>query len=176
MYNNSIDCFMKKGIIFTVVLTAICLLSCNQSQKVAESVPQDTIQFLGRWIVNNDSVYEQIAAIAENDSMLSYGDHVLKIGEVKWGVNVHGPKLHIYLLTSVPPEAPEMQQVVQYLIDIYGVPWDNVMGKLYNIEEDNYECWDLVWPSCHDSIAINQGSAHLRGLKSDEGGTVLFLD
>ena len=175
MYNNSIDCFMKKGIIFTVLLTAICLLSCNQSQKVAESIPQDTIQFLGRPIVDNDSIYEQIAAIAENDSMLSYSDHVLKIGEVGWGINVGGPRLHISLLTSVHPEAPEMQQVVQYLIGIYGEPWDNVLGKIYTIEDD-YEYWDLVWPAYIDSTAVCKGSAHLRGLKSDEGGTVLFLD
>ena len=165
---------MKKGFIITFLLTAICLLSCNHKQKVAEGIPQDTIQFLGRLIVDNDSVYEQIAAIAENDSMLSYSDHVLKIGEVGWGINIGGPRLHISLLTSVQPEAPEMQQVVQYLIGIYGEPWDNVLGKIYTIEDD-YECWDLVWPSCHDSTAINQGSAHLRGLKSDEGGTVLFF-
>ena len=163
------------GIVLALIGTSF-LLSCNQSQKVAESISQDTIPFLGRLIVDNDSVYEQIAAIAENDSMLSYCDSVLKIGEVGWWINIGGPRLHISLLTSVQPEAPEMKPVVQYLIGIYGEPWDNVMGKLYNIEEDNYECWDLVWPSCHDSIAINQGSAHLRGLKGDEGGTVLFLD
>ena len=157
---------MKKGFILTFLLTAICLLSCNQSQKVAESVPQDTIQFLGRWIVDNDSIYEQIAAIAENDSMLSYRDNVLEIGEVGWGINIGGPRLHISLLTSVQPEAPEMQQVVQYLIGIYGEPFDNCEG------DDEYI--DLIWPAYNDSTTINKGSARLRRIKGEEGGTVLF--
>lgn len=166
------------GIVLALIGTSF-LLSCNQSQKVAESISQDTIPFLGRLIVDNDSVYEQIAAIAENDSMLSYCDSVLKIGEVGWGINIGGPRLHISLLTSVQPEAPEMKPVVQYLIGIYGEPWDNVMGELYKIDDDNFDCSDLVWPAYYDSTAIDQGSAHLRRVKtddeSDEGGSVLFF-
>ena len=166
---------IRKEFVYTILLTAVCLLSCNQNQKVTESIPQDTISFLGSSIVDNDSVYEQIAAIAENDSMLSYRDSVLRIGEVGWGINVHGPRLHIYLMTSVQPEAPEMKQVIQYLIGIYGNPWDNVRGELYKIDEDDFDCSDLVWNAYNDSTAVYKGSAHLRRIHGDEGGTVLFL-
>jgi hypothetical protein len=153
--------------VICILFTAFCLIGCeNKTSKICNNTSQDTILFLERPIVDNDSIYEQIAAIADEDEMLSYSDSVLKIGEVGWGINVGGPRLHITLLTSVQPEAPEMKQVVQYLIGIYGEPFDNCEG------DDEYI--DLIWPAYNDSTTINKGSARLRRIKGEEGGTVLF--
>ena len=52
------------------------------------SMPKDTIQsFLGKQLLLNDSVYEQISFIASQDKMLSYKDSILQIGDVRWRVN-----------------------------------------------------------------------------------------
>lgn len=158
---------MKKLIMISILLTGICLMGCeNKRSQVVEKNIKDTIFFLGRPIVDNDSVYEQISAIADEDEMLSYSDSVLQIGDVRWGINVRGPKLHISLLTSVQPNTPEMKQVVQYLIGIYGEPFDNCEG------DDEYI--DLIWPAYNDSTTINQCSARLRRIKGEQGGTVFF--
>ena len=150
-----------------MLLTAIFLVGCeNKNFQVSDNTPKDTILFLGRTIVDNDSVFQQISAIADEDEMLSYSDSILQIGDVRWGINVRGPKLHISLFTSVQPNTLEMKQVVQYLIGIYGEPFDNCEG------DDEYI--DLIWPAYNDSTTINKGSARLRRIKGEEGGTVLF--
>lgn len=153
--------------VICILLTAFCLIGCeNKTSQVSNNTSQDTILFLGRTIVDNDSVFQQISAIADEDEMLSYSDSILQIGDVRWGINVRGPKLHISLFTSVQPNTLEMKQVVQYLIGIYGEPFDNCEG------DDEYI--DLIWPAYNDSTTINKGSARLRRIKGEEGGTVLF--
>lgn len=161
--------------VICILLTAFCLIGCeNKTSQVSNNTSQDTILFLERPIVDNDSIYEQIAAIADEDEMLSYSDSVLKIGEVGWGINIGGPRLHITLLTSVQPEAPEMRPVVQYLIGIYGEPWDNVFNEPFDSNKVDYGDLDLVWPAYIDSTIVHQGSARLRRIKGEKGGTVLF--
>ena len=56
----------------------------EKEMQIIERDPEyDTLSsFLGKSIVLNNSVYDQIAAIAREDKMLSYGDSVLRIGKV----------------------------------------------------------------------------------------------
>lgn len=125
----------------------------------------DTISsFLGKPIVINDKIYEQISAIAAQDKMLSYSDSIIQIGNVRWCINLMSDG--IVLLTSVQPDDPKMKQVVKYLIGIYGKPY----------EEDGY---DIKWSSSDDPVDIfRPGSTlvRLRCVHSDEGGTFLFFD
>ena len=134
------------------------------NRKSNDVVAQDTISsFLGKPIVINDKIYEQISAIAVQDKMLSYSDSIIQIGDVKWCVNLMSN--NIVLMTSVQPDDPKMKQVVKYLTGIYGKPY----------EEDDY---DIKWSSSDNSSDIfRPGSTlvHLRRVHSEEGGTFLYF-
>lgn len=129
-------------------------------------IPQDTIQsFLGRPVVINNSICEQIDAIAAQDPILTYGDSILSIADVKWRINLM-PKT-IALMTSVQPDNPNMKKVVKYLNSIYGKPYDG---------EDEYS---IKWSSSPDSNNIFNGHCtlvHLRRAHSEEGGTFLLFN
>ena len=135
-------------------------------RKSNDVVAQDTISsFLGKPIVINDKIYEQISAIAAQDKMLSYSDSIIQIGNVRWRVNLK-PN-NIVLMTSVQPDNPKMKQVVKYLNSIYGKPYED--------EEDGY---DIKWSSSDDPLNIfRPGSTlvHLRRVYLEEGGTFLFF-
>ena len=134
------------------------------NRKSNDVVAQDTISsFLGKPIVINDKIYEQISAIAAQDKMLSYSDSIIQIGDVRWRINLMSDG--IVLLTSVQPDDPKMKQVVKYLTGIYGKPY----------EEDDY---DIKWSSSDNpSDIFRPGSTliHLRRVHSEEGGTILFF-
>ena len=127
---------------------------------------QGTIHsFLGKPIVDNGMIYEQIAAIAAQEEMLSYSDSILQIGEVRWRVNLDLPR--IVLFTSTQPNDPEMEQVVKYLNRIYGKPYDG---------EDAFS---IKWSSSGDSLNIFKAGStlvHLRRVNSEEGGTFLMFN
>ena len=114
------------------------------------------ISFLGKPIVMNDMICEQISAIADQDTMLSYKDSILQIGDVSWRVNIDLP--YVVLLTSVQPDDPKMKQVVKYLTGIYGKPYDE--------EEDGFS---IKWSSPGSTMV------HLRRVHTEEGGTFLFF-
>ena len=79
------------------------LLIYKKSAPYANNIPQDAIQsFLGRPVVINDSVCEQIGAIATQDEIHSCEDSIVTIAGVKW----------------------RMKEVVKYLNGIYGNPYD----------------------------------------------------
>lgn len=104
---------------FICVLVMIC--SCHQQTKTMTYGDADTLQsFFGRQLVLNDSMLEQISAIARQDDMLSYSDSILQIGDVRWRVNIH--EQYITLFTSTEPNASQMLSVVNYLKSIYGEP------------------------------------------------------
>lgn len=135
------------------------------------SLPQDTIHsFLGKSIILNDSICEQIAAIAEQDKMLSYGDSILQIGDVRWRVNINKtrfkgvPSQSVTLMTSVQPDDPKMKLVIQYLNRIYGKPYDE--------EEDGMR---IKWSTSDNKYEAGSTLIHLRRVNSDEGGTFLFF-
>lgn len=133
--------------------------------KESEMSPNTIQSFLGKPIIINDSICEQISAIASQDEMLSYNDSILQIGNVRWRVNLDLP--NIVLFTSVQPDDPKMKQVVKYLNRIYGKP--------YQDDEDGYS---IKWSSSDDSLDIfSSGSTllHLRRVHSEEGGTFLFF-
>ena len=136
------------------------------NRKSNDVVAQDTISsFLGKPIVINDKIYEQISAIAAQDKMLSYSDSIIQIGNVRWCINLMSD--NIVLMTSVQPDEPKMKQVVKYLTGIYGKP--------YEVEEDGY---DIKWSSSDNpSDIFRPGSTlvHLRRVRSEEGGTFLFF-
>ena len=128
--------------------------------------PQDTIHsFLGKPIIDNGLIYEQIAAIAAQEELLSYSDSILQIGEIRWRVNLDLPR--IVLFTSVQPDNPKMEQVVKYLNRIYGKPYDG---------EDAFS---MKWSSSGDSLNIFEAGStlvHLRRVSSEEGGTILMFN
>ena len=133
------------------------------NRKSNDVVAQDTISsFLGKPIVTNDKIYEQISASAAQDKMLSYSDSIIQIGNVRWCINLMSD--NIVLMTSVQPDEPKMKQVVKYLTGIYGKPY-----------EDGY---DIKWSSSDNpSDIFRPGSTlvHLRRVRSEEGGTFLFF-
>ena len=133
--------------------------------KVPESSASKTIgSFMGNQIVINNSVYEQISTIAEQDKMLSYSDSIIQIGDVRWRVNLMPDG--IALMTSVQPDDPKIKQVVKYLNSIYGRPYDEY--------EDGYS---IKWSSSGDTLNIFSGTlVHLRRLHTEEGGTILFFN
>ena len=130
-------------------------------------MPQNSIQsFLGKPIIINDAVCEQISKIASQDKMLLYSDSILQIGDVRWRVNFNLP--YIVLFTSVQPDDPKMKQVIKYLSGIYGKP--------YQDDEDGYS---VKWSSTDDSLDVfKSGSTlvHLRRVHSEEGGTFLLFN
>ena len=136
------------------------------NRKSNDVVAQATISsFWGKPIVINDKIYEQISAIAAQDKMLSYSDSIIQIGNVRWCINLMSD--NIVLMTSVQPDEPKMKQVVKYLTGIYGKPYED--------EEDGY---DIKWSSSDNpSDIFRPGSTlvHLRRVRSEEGGTILFF-
>lgn len=84
------------------------LLIYKESAPYANNIPQDTIQsFLGRPVVINDSVCEQIGAIATQDEILSCEDSIVTIAGVKWRINLM--QKGVVLMTSVQPDDPKMK-------------------------------------------------------------------
>lgn len=142
------------------------LLIYKESATYSNNIPQDTIQsFLGRPVVINDSVCEQIGAIAAQDEIHSCEDSIVTIAGVKWRINLM--QKGVVLMTSVQPDDPKMKEVVKYLNGIYGNPYD---------EEDEYS---IKWSSSPDSNNIFNGHCtivHLRRVHSDEGGTFLLFN
>ena len=49
-----------------------------------------------------------------------------------------------------------------------------MLGKLYDTDAVDDDYLDLIWPAYNDSTAIDQGSACLRRIKGEQGGTVFF--
>ena len=142
------------------------LLTYKEYDSYANNIPQDTIQsFLGRPVVINNSICEQIETIATQDEMLSYEDSIVTIAGVKWRINLMSKA--IALMTSVQPDDPKMKEVVKYLNGIYGDPYDG---------EDEFS---IKWSSSPDPHNIFNGNCtlvHLRRVHSEEGGTFLLFD
>ena len=140
----------------------ICLIVMNNANEDGMNSRTSINSFLGKPIVINNSVYEQISTIAEQDKMLSYSDSIIQIGDVRWRVNLMPNS--IGLMTSVQPDDPKMNQVVKYLTSIYGKPYDG---------EDEFS---IKWSSSGDSLNKIGGTiVHLRRVHSEEGGTFLIF-
>ena len=85
-------------------------------------IMQDTIySFLGKPLIIDDSVFAHISAIADQDTILSYSNRILQIGDVRWGIKF--TPFQMVLSTSTKPDDPSMQEVIKYLSSIYGQPW-----------------------------------------------------
>ena len=115
----------------------------------------DTISFLGEALILNDSagVMRQITEIAAKDKMLSVDGRVLTVGEVGFGINVHGNG--VILISSVPIDDPQIKPVVQYLKSLYGNPTDAD-------PEVGYYWFDK--------------DIRVRRLHSEEGGTTIIFN
>ncbi len=128
----------------------------------------DTIySFLGKPLILNNKICEQISAITDLNTLLSYKDSIIQIGEVRWRINIQSPKTNIVLYTSIEPDMPQMKKVVDYLNSIYGKPY-----------EEEIDGSDIKWSSSKDPNNIFNGKCtlvHLRRVRSEEGGTFLFF-
>lgn len=152
---------MKK-IIPIIAIVLLAVVSCQHSTSgiQLDKLSKGTmLSFWGKSIILNDSVYEQIAAIAEQDKMLSYKDSIIQIGDVRWRINLMSDG--IALMTSVQPDDSRMKQVVKYLNSIYGNPYDEV------------DAFSMKWSS---SDYQESRLVHLRRVNSEEGGTLLFFN
>ena len=151
---------------FIILLLALGVISCTANKNDVNVVEQDTLfSFLGKPIVINDKICEQISAIANQDKKLSYSDSIIQIVNVRWRVNLMSGA--IVLMTSVQPNNPKMKHVVKYLTGIYGKPYED--------EEDGY---DIKWSSSDDPLDIFRPDCtlvHLRRVRSEEGGTSLIF-
>ena len=149
-----------------LLVLAICMISCTANKKDLNVAELYTISsFLGKPIVINDSICEQISAIATQDKMLSYSDSIIQIGNVKWRIKLMSN--NIVLMSSVQPDNPKMKQVVKYLNSIYGKPYED--------EEDDY---DIKWSSSDDPLNIFRSGCtlvHLRRVRSEGSGTSLIF-
>ena len=82
---------------------------------------QDTIySFLGKPLIIDDSVFTHISAIADQDTMLSYSNRILQIGDVRWEIKFN--PFNMILTSSTTADDPSMQEVIKYLKSIYGEP------------------------------------------------------
>ena len=158
---------IKIGTWSLVAIVMLCVVSMLLFNRSIDNNNMSTIRsFLGKPIVMNDLICEQISTIADQDTMLSYRDSIIQIGEVKWRINIMPNG--VALMTSVQPNDPRMKQVVTYLNRIYGKPYDD--------EEDGFS---IKWSSSDDSLEIfRPGSTlvHLRRVHSEEGGTFLLFN
>lgn len=164
----------NKICVWTIAIMAVvCLalmLICNKIvvnyvNQVGDNSQNTISSFLGKPVIINDSLFEQIASVANQDDMLSYNDSIIQIGDVRWKINLMSNS--IALMTSVQPDDPKMKQVVKYLNGIYGKPYDEY--------EDGYS---IKWSSSGDSLDLfRPGSTliHLRRVHTEEGGTFLFF-
>ena len=86
------------------------------------SISQDTIySFFGKPIIINDSIKEQISMIADQDTLLSYNNSILTIGNVK--CHIYIDDLDMELQTDIQTNDPRMEIVVRHLYRIYGKPF-----------------------------------------------------
>ena len=161
----------KIGALTIGILVVICLalmLICNQivvnnANDGGRKSHVTIISFLGQQIIINDSLCEQIASIANQDSMLACNDSIIQICDVRWRINLMSNS--IVLMTSVQPDDPKMKQVVKYMNSIYGKPYDEY--------EDGYS---IKWSSSDDSLDVISGTlVHLRRVHTEEGGTVIIF-
>ena len=107
----------------------------------------------------------QIVTIKAKENHYSNIDSIIQIGNVRWRVNMK--KSEVVLFTSVVPDAPQMKQVIQYLNDIFGKPYEN--------EEDGF---DIKWSSSTKPNGILGGNStlvYLRRVHSEKGGTMLIF-
>lgn len=166
-----------KHTFLTILLVTIVgggMIGCKQQPSMPKEVAKDSISanysFLGKRIIMNDSVMQQIECIASCNSMLSVEGNVLRIGNTKWGINIH--QNGIVLFSSTEIDSPEMREVYNYLVGIYGEPYD----------QDPYESGELndcKWYSnSSQNVSLDSESTliHMRRVHSDEGGTFLMFN
>ena len=102
--------------------------------------------------------------------MLSYGDSILQIGDVRWRVNINKTRLRgaplqsVILVTSVQPDDSKIKGVVEYLNSIYGKPYDE--------EEDGMR---IKWSTSNNKYEAGSTLVRLRRVNSEEGGTFLHF-
>jgi hypothetical protein len=85
-------------------------------------IMQDTIySFVGWPLIINDSVFTNISYIADQDTMLSYSNRILQIGDVSWRIKFN--PFRMILTSSTTTDDPKMSKVIEYLKSIYGEPW-----------------------------------------------------
>lgn len=142
-------------------------VSSNHSSEQNDEEPQGSldrncVSFFGELIVLDDSAHimQQIEEIAAKGSMLSVEGRVLNVGDVGFGINFQGS--NVLLISSIPVDDPKIEQVVDYLSNIYGLPEE---------QEPNHYWWQIRG-DCHNP----GGLARLRSLRgSENGGTVLIF-
>lgn len=134
----------------------------KNAEKSNGSLDCNRVSFFGELIVLDDSAHimQQIEEIAAKDSMLSVEGRVLNVGDVGFGINFQGS--NVLLISSIPVDDPKIEQVVDYLSNIYGLPEE---------QEPNHYWWQIRG-DCHNP----GGLARLRSLRgSENGGTVLMF-
>ena len=128
------------------------------------NLTRDTIySFFGKAIVIDDSIKEQISKVAEQDTMLSYHNSILQIGNVKWKMYIDDRALE--LETTIQPNDSKMEEVVKHLNNTYGKPIKD--------EENDFYLWHSL---SDDSLNINEQKRTRVSLcqsYSKKGGTCL---
>ena len=109
-------------------------------------IMQDTIySFLGKPLIIDDSVFTHISAIADQDTMLSYSNRILQIGDVSWRIKFN--PFDMILTSSTTADAPSMHEVIKYLKSIYGEPW-TIEKRPFEYHwsfSDNLITWVWLW-------------------------------
>jgi len=110
-------------------------------------IMQDTIySFVGWPLIINDSVFTNISYIADQDTMLSYSNRILQIGDVSWRIKFN--PFRMILTSSTTTDDPKMSKVIEYLKSIYGEPWTTEKSPFeYDWSYEDYlDTWVALRP------------------------------
>ncbi len=143
-------------------MKAIDTLSKNAVLFCSVNLRNNIMHFFGKELIMDEPLHikQQIEEIVAMDSMLSVERRVLNIGNVGFGINIHDSEL--LLISSTPVDDPKIEQVVDYLSSIYGVPE----------EMEPYHYWWQI----KDDYENPSGLVRLRSLRgSEDGGTVILI-
>ena len=79
---------IKMGTWSIVAIVMLCVVSMLLFNRSIDNNNMGTVRsFLGKSIIMNNLICEQISTIADQDTMLSYRDSIIQIGDVKWRIN-----------------------------------------------------------------------------------------
>lgn len=124
-----------------------------------------SFSFLGHDVVcEQDSLASEWAKACESDSNITID--LLSGNITLYGVTFHineSGKGSIALMSSVEPDSRQVQGLVKTISRFHGKAYDN-------------EPYSYCWPSFYDERTPYQTNIRLRRIRTDFGGTVIFIE
>lgn len=163
------------------LLASVCGCSAKQETKT-ESTSSNSVKvekstfsegeifsqyFLGHYIIcDHDSVYSELERVYADDPEVNFDKETgnIEICGVLFHVNKRRKISRLSLMTSVQPDSRRMKRVRKYISKFHG-------------KEEYEEPGHYSWLPYLDSTLIgkNYPVIHLRGVHSEDGGTVIHI-